>query len=670
MDKPFRPKLGRLHQTPVTRSLRYGRRLMRAAWAIGKPVSGGHDSGKQKLKSLRGGRGSGASYRHGFARHKTRRVIVKIRSVKMGNGAKGTITAGGAKAHLRYLQRDSAARNIAQEMSNSTNKPTLSPDYDGGLYNDTAEGVDDTVVLRRIEQDRHHFRVIISPEEATDLASMKDYIRDLMRGVEQDLNTKLDWVAVNHFNTGYPHSHLVIRGTDDKGNDLVMARDYITHGLRARAGRHLEMELGPRSERDIADALRREVGQQRFTSLDRDLIYLSRGNEVSVHRGQSTYDRFRHGLLTRRLRVLEQMGLASIISGQHRLSVQDNWLLEARMEPSLRALGREGDIIRTMAQQSEPARGRRIFKPGNPSQKPLLGEVIDVGLNDDMYDGVYMILSATDGRHHYIDLGKQISGTLPTKGNIVGISSPDHKPRASDLSIVRVAQTQQGVYSSAAHFAYDGPHQTAYLTAHKRRLEAMRRKGLVQRLPNGDWLIPRNYLARVQQLDPGKPLIDIKSWVPLAGLSNVASRNWLDDLVSDPFKDRTMQGFGYRLQEAIRERRLWLRSHKLAVSKQTGFALMADALEGMTQSYLAKTGKRLAASMSKSYQPVIEDRAVTGRFIKALSLPNGKYAVLESATSLSLMRWKPMLEKYRGQQVTAVMRGKNINWSVAQSRER
>ena len=53
--------------------------------------------------------------------------------------------------------------------------------------------------------------------------------------VQYDLDTRLDWLAADHFNTGYPHTHIVIRGRDDKGKDLVIAHDYICYGLRARA---------------------------------------------------------------------------------------------------------------------------------------------------------------------------------------------------------------------------------------------------------------------------------------------------------------------------------------------------------------------------------------------------------------------------------------------------
>ncbi len=83
--------------------------------------------------------------------------------------------------------------------------------------------------------DRTPVRFIVAPEDSAELADLKPFVRDLMRQMEQDLGTRLDWVAADHFNTGHPHSHIVLRGKDDGGEDLVIARDYIAHGLRARA---------------------------------------------------------------------------------------------------------------------------------------------------------------------------------------------------------------------------------------------------------------------------------------------------------------------------------------------------------------------------------------------------------------------------------------------------
>ncbi len=44
-----------------------------------------------------------------------------------------------------------------------------------------------------------------------------------MGRMEADLGTGLDWVAVNHWNTDNPHTHIVVRGRDDTGKDLIIA---------------------------------------------------------------------------------------------------------------------------------------------------------------------------------------------------------------------------------------------------------------------------------------------------------------------------------------------------------------------------------------------------------------------------------------------------------------
>ena len=41
--------------------------------------------------------------------------------------------------------------------------------------------------------------------------------------METDLGTKLDWIAVDHHNTGHPHTHILVRGVTDNGNTLNIA---------------------------------------------------------------------------------------------------------------------------------------------------------------------------------------------------------------------------------------------------------------------------------------------------------------------------------------------------------------------------------------------------------------------------------------------------------------
>ena len=136
----------------------------------------------------------------------------------------------------------------------------------------TGDDVDGGAFLDRSEKDPHQFRFVVSADEGARLADLKPFIRDLLAQMERDLDTKLDWVAVDHFNTGHPHTHIVIRGRDDQGKDLVMARDYIAHGVRARAQSLVTLELGPESELERLQKLFNEVGQERLTRLDRSLM--------------------------------------------------------------------------------------------------------------------------------------------------------------------------------------------------------------------------------------------------------------------------------------------------------------------------------------------------------------------------------------------------------------
>jgi type IV secretory pathway VirD2 relaxase len=195
-----------------------------------------------------------------------RRVVVKARIVKLGGKGQSA-----AVAHLRYLQRDGTTREGER----------------GTLYDRDGEGVDGKAFLTRSADDRHQFRFIVAPEDGAEYEDLKPLVRRWMAQAEADLGTRLDWVAVDHFNTGHPHSHVIVRGKDDLGKDLIIARGYMTQGLRARAAELIDLDLGPRSPQEILRANMREVDQERFTGIDRRLL-ASRGDDALVAFPQKT----------------------------------------------------------------------------------------------------------------------------------------------------------------------------------------------------------------------------------------------------------------------------------------------------------------------------------------------------------------------------------------------
>ncbi len=190
------------------------------------------------------------------SRSPSRRVVVITRIVR--HQGKRFRSAPLAK-HIAYLKREGVTRDGT----------------DARMFDGRSDEAETKAFAERCENDRHHFRFTVSPEDAAEMADLRAFTRELMADAEKDMGTKLDWVAVDHWNTDNPHIHVLVRGRADDGRDLVISRDYISQGFRGRAAERVTLELGPRSEQEIRTALQKEVEAERWTSLDRSLRDIS-----------------------------------------------------------------------------------------------------------------------------------------------------------------------------------------------------------------------------------------------------------------------------------------------------------------------------------------------------------------------------------------------------------
>lgn len=316
------------------------------------------------------------------SRQGQRRVVVKARVVRHS----GTRFSGAPLSrHITYLKREGVTRD----------------GKDAELFGSGDEPVDGGAFAERCADDRHHFRFIVSPEDAGELADVRAFTRELLTDMEKDLGTRLDWVAVDHWNTDNPHIHILVRGKADDGRDLVIDKDYIREGMRGRAEERVTIELGPRSEREIDRALAREVDADRWTSLDRRLQ--QKANELGgvidlrpdQQRAQSSMDRHLIG----RACKLERLGLANSIAPAC-------WMLKPELEPTLRQLGVRGDTIKTMHRAmtgigaaSDPA---RFAMHTGSADDPVVGRLVERGLHDELNGEAYAVVDGADGRVHLL----------------------------------------------------------------------------------------------------------------------------------------------------------------------------------------------------------------------------------------------------------------------------
>lgn len=298
------------------------------------------------------------------------RVIVK--ALVSRHAGKGAERAAALGKHVAYLGRSGAGVDGAR------------PEF----FDRYQDGVRPAVETEGWSRDRHHFRFIISPEHGDRIAELKDYVRDVMGRVAADLGEPdLKWLATCHYDTDQPHAHVLVRGRRGDGRDLVIPRDYMGYGFRARAQEAAQERLGDLSRVEAERRIWRETQADRFTSFDRRLLAAADG-EGLVDDGVGASDAW--AALTRgRLRHLEGLGLAARTGRRYRL--------DGDMETKLRTLQARRDIIRTLNQRR--LEGARDVRPLGLER--VRGVVVKTGFHDEAGAAPFVVVRDTGGVEHY-----------------------------------------------------------------------------------------------------------------------------------------------------------------------------------------------------------------------------------------------------------------------------
>jgi len=382
-DNDFRIRPGRIRSKGGARPKTFINQVLRAAKKAGHIATPSSGSGKRAPGFGRSTFGRG---RIAFSRNRlfstSRRVVVKARIARHQGRA---FRSAPLSAHLSYLKREGVTRDGEKAHM-----------FDAGT-----DRADDAAFTERCKEDRHHFRFIVSPEDADEMTDLKAFTRDLARQMEADLSSKLDWVAVDHWNTDNPHVHLLVRGADQDGKDLVISRDYISRGLRSRAEELAAIELGPKPAHEVRSALEREVGAERWTRLDVEIrITADETGYIDLRPDNpATDDTGTRRLMIGRLQQLERMGLATSAG-------PGEWMVGLEAELSLRDLGMRCDIIKTMHRAftergHDRGIGDYVIETG-AAASPVIGRLVDKGLHDELSGEAYAVIDGTDGRAHHV----------------------------------------------------------------------------------------------------------------------------------------------------------------------------------------------------------------------------------------------------------------------------
>jgi type IV secretory pathway VirD2 relaxase len=619
------------------------RHEVRRALNLAGGAKRGSGTRARRFDGSRIGRGSasgrilGSSNRHSGPR--SRRVVVKARIVRLaGNGAQVAV------AHLRYLQRDGTTRESGR----------------GTLYSAELDYADGKSFLERSAGDRHQFRFIVAAEDGAEYQDLKPMIRRLMSQAEKDLGTKLDWVAVDHFNTGHPHSHILVRGKDDRGQDLIIAREYITKGLWQRAVDLVNLDLGPRTELEMMRGNLREIGQEQFTGIDRRLL---RAVDVEGLVSPHNLDNIEQSLRAGRLATLGRMGLAV----EER---KGRWRLSEKLEPTLRAMEKRGDIIATLDRE---VRARElavsptdyaICDPARPDAHPIIGRIVARGLSDEQDGREYLIVDGIDGRVHYVEIG--FSGEHGREGSIVRIAPTQVAVRDVDRTVAEIAAANGGSYSEDIHFRHDPTASERFVQTHVRRLEAIRRStGTVEREPDGTWNIAPDHVERALEYERRRVAREPVRIEPLAAmaLEQMPAHDGVTLLDEDPSLANAhgpAGSFGSKVADAMRRRQQWL--------VEQGLADRPDRLDILRRRELQRITRQLSRELGAGFVEVEPGLPIEGTYRRSVQVGMMRMAVIENSREFTLVPWRPVLERQVGKEQSGIMRGRDVSWTFGRHR--
>jgi uncharacterized protein DUF3363 len=416
----------------------------------------------------------------------SRRCVIKARYVPMTAGG-----LRGAKFHLAYLERDGVNRDGSP----------------GRLYG-ADESFNAEVFRAPLNGEQRQFRFIVSPEDG-DALDLKEFGRRFMGQVESDLGRRLVWAAVNHYNTGKPHVHVVVRGLDRDGDDLRIDGRYIGREMRWRAQEIVTRQLGPRLEFEFSRTWKADIEAERFTEIDRAIAdHAGSDGVVSLKQMLST-PAPEGGNCVARLKTLEQFDLA-------REDPPGTWRLADGWKDSLEQLGEYHERMERLI----PLVGRKaidyqVLDPTIPGA-PFEGIVVGKGLDDELTGQMFAAVQTSAGQGYYIRLRPEVAESL-RKGEMVRVGvQTESWLKPSDRIIERFARENGGIYDPTRHQraletlprasgAGDEPSPAQRVTANIRRLERLARYRLATRLSDGRWQVVPNLISELEARERTHP---------------------------------------------------------------------------------------------------------------------------------------------------------------------
>jgi len=304
----------------------------------------------------------------------------------------------------------------------------------------------------------------------------------------------------------------------------------------------------------------------------------------------------------------------------------------------------------------------------------VVGRVAAKGLAGEAHDQAYLVIDGVDGKAHHLRLPAGADPSdYPTDAVIEARAS--HAPRAVDRRIVSLAV--EGVYHREHHRTVlarpQGPNgeSEGLLEAHERRLEALRRAGIVERAGDGLWRVPGDLVERGRQYDArrtGGLSVAVRSPLSIERQIGANGATWLDTQLIAGSQALSDRGFGAEVRAALHRRTDWLVERGLAERRGARTLFARNLLATLRERELAVAVRDIEARTGLQHRPLVDGKPASGIYRRRIELASGRYALLDDGLGFSLLPWKSVIEPRLGQQLTARVQGAHVAWQIGRSR--
>ena len=370
-------------------------------------------------------------------------------------------------------------------------------------------------------------------------------------------------------------------------------------------------------------------------------------------------ERFDRSLQIARMRHLESLGLAKADGAV-------SWRMKEGWQTQLKRQGRRGDIIRTLAAEfGEQNKAIRFTQDREDNALPITGIVKAYGPEDELRDTRYLLVEDFDGGIWHVPSAAVDVHARPPQGAVVELSRAKAMARASDKAIALVAEQTGGIWSQDLHARHDPGSKPAYRLSLKRRLEALRRAGIGERLATGEWHIEEQFLDRAAQYEArasGGVRLNVLSWLSPERQIDRLGETWIDSL-SEKMARRSKT-----LQDLKSRRQAWLRAQGYLAPDQTELGeaqwTRLRALE------LKHESDAIAARSDRTAVQLSRDDRFDGKLEGHVDLAAGRMAVIGNAKEFALVPWRSSLGRQMGRELTIRRTATGIGWSLDMGRSR